>query len=251
MSRVTLSYPVLQITAFGLIYEKPSGPTDIDPAVPVLLAAVIFAWPLVFPDHYVLGTDRLSLTKVMQIEWLLMAGGLFLVLPLLGNSIMRWNARLSLVLFIGFAWTFAYGAYDLDGTRGLASYVVLLFLSYGGNTLFVRKDCFREIMGLIAAARWFISLFAFFPLVVYFDLGKGDIKNWGGKLAVVEMGAWFFFILFLLELFVFSWMTQLLYRHAQAKHDRAEIQHGGMAARRRFYDAAKRAARTPTGRSSR
>ena len=87
----------------------------------VLLAAVIFAWPLVFPDNYVLGTDRLSLTKVMQIEWLLMAGGLFLVLPLLGNSIMRWNARLSLVLFIGFAWTFAYGAYDLDGTRGLAS----------------------------------------------------------------------------------------------------------------------------------
>lgn len=106
-------------------------------------------------------------------------------------------------------------------------------------------------MGLIAAARWFISLFAFFPLVVYFDLGNGDIKNWGGKLTVVEMGAWFFFILFVLELFVFSWITQLLYRHALAKHYRAEIQHAGMDTRRRFYDAVKQAARTPARRSSR
>ena len=212
-------------------------------SLPLLLTTVVFAWPLFFEDSYLLGTDLRTLAGVMQIEWLLMAGGMFLVLPLVANS-MHSNWRVCLVVFVAFAWIFAYGAYDLGGIRGLAAYVLLLFLSYGRNTFFVRKEYLREIAGPLAAARWVIALFPFFLLVVYLDLGKGNIKNWAHKPAAVELGAWFFFILFLLELFVFSWVTQLVYNYASARQKREIELNGLMQARQRYYDTVKRGARS-------
>ena len=182
-----------------------SIPRRLAAAGPALLTTVMFAWPLMF-DTYLLGSDQYSLGRTIQIEWLLIGGGMLYVFPLFIQPTTRNGNRVRTIAFFLLAGTFMYGAFDLDGLRGLATFVFLLVVSYGGNTLFIREARARNVFALLAAGRWVVSVFTFFPLVVYFGL-SGDISHWDSKEATVKLGAAFFAILFVLELTLYAWLT--------------------------------------------
>ena len=176
-------------------------------AAPALVPAIIFIWPLVFDESYLFGTDRVSLGRVMQIEFLAMASGLFLLMPLLVPTVSKRGHVLRIFLFLAVGWAFATVSHHYDGWRGIVCYVILVIMTYGGGTLFMSDVVSRDVLAILAAARWIVWLAFFLPLIVWFDLGEGNISRWAGKLATIRLGATFFTIVFLLEFFLFSWAS--------------------------------------------
>ena len=209
-------------------------------SVPALVTAVAFAWPLLFADSYLPGTDRVSLTRAMQIEFIAAASGLFLLMPLLAMTTTAYGHAVRVIALLLLAWTFASAAHHYDGWRGVFTYVCLVIVSYGGGSLFLRDTLSRNTMAMLAAGRWVIWIFAFFPLVVYFDLGDGNISRWEGKVATIKFGATFFTIVFLLEFFVFSWVGHRVDRLLESRRAREAALDKHLEPRARFYSRLRR-----------
>jgi hypothetical protein len=208
--------------------------------IPSSTAALVYWWPTVFPNHYVFGTNLEVLSAAMRIEWLVMATGLFCIPVLMVPAKRRW---IKASFFALFAYTFAYGAYLISGWMGLWQFACLLLVSYGGSCLFIRDEIKRNTAGLMMAIRFVVLLFVFFPLVVIFDIGEGNIANWRGKFAVVQFGATFFSILFLLEISLFAWLQRDACNKLAAFYDQktskgANISSHDNENRRRKFNAA-------------
>lgn len=180
-----------------------TNPKALVSALPALSTATVYAWPVVTGGRYFPGTNLDLLSGAMRIEWLVLAAGLFCI-PLL--AIPARKTVVKMVFFALFAWAFAQGAWHMDGLRGLSTFAILLMASYGGSSLFIRDEMRRNVAGIMALVRFVVIVFVFFPLVVLFGIGEGDISGWRGDWSVVQFGAAFFSILSVLELTLFAWL---------------------------------------------
>ena len=178
--------------------------------LPIAVTAGVYLLPVLF-GRYVPGTNAYSLGRVMQIEWLVVASGLFIMTPLFFHA----QRRLARIIRVSVACllcsTFIYGAYHMDGWRGVLAFGFLLYFSYGGSTLFVRDADRSAIQIPSAIARWVTCIFTFFPLVAMFDLPV-SVESWDGRQETLKLGSAFFSILLILELFWFSWLDAILRR---------------------------------------
>lgn len=190
-------------------------------AAPTLVLAILFLLAA-GAEYFLPGTNKASLAHVMQIEYLVIASGLFLIMPAVFEPQSRSGQIVRGVIFFGLAFVFATAAWSINKMTGMLSYMVLVYASYGGNTLLMKNHSVLSGIGVLAPVRWIVNLPFFFGLLVYFDLGKGNIESWDHAAAVLTFGASFFSILFLLELTLYySLMKMVKKNEALMAADRA------------------------------
>jgi hypothetical protein len=178
-------------------------------ASPIVFVAAIFSLPWLSGIH-VLGFDQRSLGEIMQVEFLVLVSGLFLIFPVMLPAETRYGQIVRWLFFAGFAVLFAYASSEYGGVRSFVSYFVLLYATFGAA--FLVGGLTRSKGSVVAAegfARWAVSLFVFFPLVVAFDLGAGDIGSWDTRSGVAPAGSLYFLALAFLELVVYPWIKGL------------------------------------------
>lgn len=180
-----------------------TNPRALVSALPALMTATVYAWPVITGGRYFPGTSLDLLSGAMRIEWLVLAAGLFCT-PLLLVPTRRPVVKIAFLAL--FSWAFAQGAWHMDGWRGLLAFATLFMASYGGSSLFLRDEMRSRVEGIMAVVRFVVVVFVFFPLVVLFGIGEGNISRWRGDWSVVQFGATFFSILFVLELTLFAWL---------------------------------------------
>jgi hypothetical protein len=194
-------------------------------AAPTLLMAVLFLLAA-GGDYFLPGTDAVSLSHVMQIEYLAVASGLFLIMPAVVAPQSRGGQIVRGIVFLGLAFVFAAAAYSINKVMGMLSYAVLIYASYGGNTLLMKNINVLSGIGVLAPVRWIINLPLFFGLLVYFDLGEGNIESWDQATAVLPFGAAFFSMLLVLELTLYySMMKKIVEQAARNEIDQRKTRY--------------------------
>jgi hypothetical protein len=197
------------------------------------LVVVAYVFPLL-TGWYVPGLGLEHLGYVVQLEWLVTASGLFLLMPLIMITTSRGGQIGRLVFFAGVVIAVAMAISNEWGLAGVVHYFLLTFLTYGGSSLFIRDDSRRNLATLLAAARWMILLVVFMGFVSVFDLGDGNITRWSRDENALKLGAGFFTFLFALDAAVWTWWRHP--RHAELDKEyeqRADV----LERRRRFYAA--------------
>jgi hypothetical protein len=178
-------------------------------AVPLLFMAVIFNFSLVFNGRYIFWTSQEILGYIIQAEFLAVASGVLVVLPLLiktNNTVMRvFRVLLFSIVVVIFAWL----SYDIDGLAGMLFYSVLVFITFGGGTLFIFDTFSAQTRAFLTLLRWSLGIFIYVSLQLSFDLDS-DIAAWKGTSEVVPFGAAFFYLLFLVELIFYPFLTYYL-----------------------------------------
>jgi hypothetical protein len=142
-------------------------------ASPVLFIAAVFCLPWLSGIH-VPSFDQRSLGAIMQVEFLVIVSGLFLIFPVMLSAETRYGQIVRWAFCAGFAAVFAYASSEYGGLRSLISYFVLLYVTFGAAFL---VGGLTRAKGLAVAAegfvRWAVCLFVFFPLVVVYPWAKG------------------------------------------------------------------------------
>ena len=168
-------------------------------ASPLLIMAFIFNFSLVFNGRYIFWTNQEVLGYIIQAEFLAVASGVLIVLPLLiktNNTFMRiFRFLLFAIVVVIFAWL----SYDIDGMAGMLFYSLLVFITFGGGTLFVFDIFTAQTRAFLTLLRWSLGIFIYVSLQLSFDLDS-DIAAWKGTSEVIPFGAAFFYLLFLFEL---------------------------------------------------
>ncbi len=180
-------------------------------ASPLLLMAVIFNFSLVFNGSYIFWTNQEILGYIIQAEFLAAASGVLIVLPLIiktNNAFMR---IFRFLLFAIVAVVFAWLSYDIDGIAGMLFYSLLVFITFGGGTLFVFDIFAAQTRAFLTLLRWSMGIFLYVSLQLSFDLDS-DIAAWKGTSEVVPFGAAFFYLLVLFELIFYPPLTYYLER---------------------------------------
>ena len=180
-------------------------------ASPLLLMALIFNFSLVFGGSYIFWTNQEILGYIIQAEFLAVASGVLLVLPLLittNNTFTRiFRFLLSASVVVVFAWL----SYDIDGMAGMLFYSLLVFITFGGGSLFVFDIFSTQTRAFLTLLRWSLGIFIYVSLQLSFDLDS-DITAWKGTSVVIPFGAAFFYLLFLFELVFYPPLTYYLER---------------------------------------
>ncbi|PCJ42584.1 MAG: hypothetical protein COA71_03470 [SAR86 cluster bacterium] len=178
-------------------------------ASPLLLMAIIFNFSLVFNADYIFWTNQEILGYIIQAEFLAVASGVLIVLPLLiqiNNIFMRiFRFLLFAVVVVIFAWL----SYDIDGMAGMLFYALLVFITFGGGTLFIFDTFSTQTRAFLTLLRWSLGIFIYVSLQLSFDLDS-DIVTWKGTSDVIPFGAAFFYLLFLFELIFYPALTYYL-----------------------------------------
>lgn len=179
-------------------------------ALPLFLVASLFNYSLMRGEgHYLLGTDRDILGYIIQAEFLAVASGILILIPLLVQThvkILRWLLNL---LFIAVASAFAWLAYEIDGALGMVFFSLLVFVSYGGGTLLVFDWYAGTTRTFLSMLRWSMGIFLYVTLQLSFNL-ESDISIWKNTRTVIPFGASFFYILSVLELILYTPLTWYL-----------------------------------------
>ncbi|MEY4642687.1 MAG: hypothetical protein RLZZ227_2681 [Pseudomonadota bacterium] len=123
-----------------------------------------------------------------------------MIVPLLVQVRTKHRCLIRLALFFAFGFATIWGACNFDGLKGMLCYVLLVFVTYGGGTLFV-----------------------FDWLTMHFNLDS-DISKWKMTDAVIPFGAAFFYTLLAREILLYPFLTCSLER--KLVQDR-EIQRAG------------------------
>jgi len=172
-------------------------------ALPLMLITLLYACPLAAGGRFLPLFSRRELGEIMQVEFLVVVSGLFLVFPIIapvesivGNTF-RW------IVFSGFAFILGkivYGQYDASG---LLSFVVLLYATFG-PALPVGKNqsAAAGFRFMEAFVRWLVCLIIMFSLVVSFNMG-GHITRWYDNEQVITAGFLYFLALSVAELIVY------------------------------------------------
>ena len=178
-------------------------------ALPAMGMALVFNVALMFDDVYLFGSNLQLLGYMIQSEFLVAACGILLILPLL-VEIRRWWLRcLRLLAFIVCAFVLAWIAHDLGGLDGMLSYALLVFVTYGGGTLFVFDWLAPMTRTFLSLLRWSMGIFLYVSFQLYFDLDS-DISTWRDTPAVIPFGATFFYTIFALEVLLYPMLTWYL-----------------------------------------
>jgi len=178
-------------------------------ALPLLLMSIIFNFSLVFTAQYIFWTNQEVLGYIIQAEFLAVASGVLVVLPLIiqiHNLFMRiFRFSLFAIVVVIFAWV----SYDIDGMEGMLFYALLVFITFGGGTLFIFDTFSTQTREFLSLLRWSLGIFIYVSLQLSFDLDS-DIASWKDTRDVIPFGAAFFYLLFLFELIMYPALTYYL-----------------------------------------
>ena len=107
-------------------------------ALPLFLVASLFNYSLLRGDgYYLFGASQETLGYIIQAEFLAVASGILVLIPLLVQARSRYIRWFLFAVFACLALGFAWLAYEIDGAEGMVFYTLLIFVSYGGGTLVV------------------------------------------------------------------------------------------------------------------
>jgi hypothetical protein len=188
-------------------------------AFPLFLVASLFNYSLLRGDgYYLFGASQEILGYIIQAEFLAVASGILVLIPLLvqvSSKYIRWILfALFACLALGFAWL----AYEIDGSEGMVFYAVLVFVSYGGGTLLVFDWYAGATRTFLSLLRWSMGIFLYVTLQLTFNL-ESDISAWKNTRTVIPFGASYFYILSVLELILYTPLTYYL----EKKHNQDKI----------------------------
>ncbi len=178
-------------------------------AVPLLIMAVIFNFSLVFNGSFIFWTNLDVLGYIIQAEFLAVASGILIVLPLLLKTSNIYLKIFRFILFAIVVVTFAWFSYDIDGMEGMLFYALLVFITFGGGTLFIFDTFSAQTRAFLSLLRWSLGIFIYVSLQLSFDLDS-DIASWKDTSDVIPFGASFFYLLFFFELSVYPFLTYYL-----------------------------------------
>jgi len=179
-------------------------------ALPLFLVASLFNYSLLRGEgNYLLGADLEILGYIIQAEFMSVASGILILIPLLvpaPNKIIR---ILLYIIFLALAVGFAWLALQIAGTLGMVFYALLIFVSYGGVTLFVFDWYSGATRTYLSMLRWSMGIFLYVTLQLSFNL-ESDISVWRNTREVIPFGASYFYLLSLLELIFYTPLTYYL-----------------------------------------
>jgi hypothetical protein len=190
--------------------------------VPLLAMALLFNLPLLFPGTYPPGISLATLGYIMHAEFLAVASGILLILPLLLPARTRLGSVLRFLLFMVVGYGFAWMAYNIDGSSGMLYYALLVFLTFGGGTLLVFDWLTHITRAFITMLRWSVAIFAYVSWQLHFDLDV-DIEVWKNTRDVVSFGALYFYTLVLCEAFVYPPLTWYLEQNVKQMRREEEV----------------------------
>lgn len=179
-------------------------------ALPLFLVASIFNYSLLRGnDHYLFGASLEILGYIIQAEFLAVASGILILIPLLVHTDSRYLRWLLYLIFAGLAGTFAWIAYEVDGPAGMVFYSLLVFVSYGGGTLLIFDWYAGATRTFLSLLRWSMGIFIYVSLQLSFNL-ESEISVWKNTPTVIPFGASYFYILSVLELILYTPLTYYL-----------------------------------------
>ena len=188
-------------------------------ALPLFLVASLYNYTLLLGEgYYLLGTSQEILGYLIQVEFLAVASGILILVPLLVQArikVLRWFL---FSLFICLAAAFAWFAHEIAGTPGMVFYSLLVFVSYGGGTLLVFDWYAGTTRTFLSLLRWSMGIFLYVTLQLSFNL-ESDISVWQNTRTVIPFGASYFYILSVLELILYTPLTWYL----EQKHNQDQL----------------------------
>lgn len=185
--------------------------------LPLMLMAVLFNIPLAANGRFFPGTDSTTLGYIVHSEFLAAASGVFPLIPLLfkiNRKLFRWVPKL---IFIVLGSVCAWVALTVAGTAGMLFYVVLVFVTYGGGTLFIFDWLFPVTRTFLTLLRWSVALFAYVTLQLKLGLDV-DPEVWKNTREAITFGATYFYILSLLEVVLYPPLTWYLEYRLRDEH---------------------------------
>ncbi len=178
-------------------------------AAPLLLIALLFNIPLANHGRFFPGTSQLMLGYVMHSAFLAAASGIFPLIPLLFSFKRKLFRFVPKAIFAVFGFGCAWLAHMIAGTAGMLFYVLLVFVTYGGGTLFIFDWLSSVTRTFLSLLRWSMALFIYVTLQLHLNLDV-DIENWRNTRSAIEFGASYFYILCLLEVVLYPPLTWYL-----------------------------------------
>ena len=176
--------------------------------LPMMAMAVLFNVPLA-TGGFLPGTDIKTLGYIIQSEFLAAASGIFPLIPLLfkiRSKAFRWLPK---IVFIFFGFICAWVAHTFAGTTGMVFYVLLVFLTFGGGSLFIFDWLFGVTRTFLTLLRWSVALFTYVSLQLNLGL-DADIEVWKNTPDAITFGATYFYILCVLEVVLYPPLTWYL-----------------------------------------
>jgi hypothetical protein len=165
--------------------------------------AIACALPLLQPGVHLLWLDRRLLAMMMEIEWLVLAMGMFFVFPMMmpghtrGYNVVRW------VFFGLILWGAGVFAQGIGHWTGVAHYLGLVWVTYA-STMLAGADFVRGGAIVFAAVgRWVVQLATF--AVLYVSLDLGTFRHTNDRVLVA--GVVYFGLLVCLDLVWFRWIA--------------------------------------------
>lgn len=180
-------------------------------SLPAMALAIIFNYAMVFNDPFP-GTSPRGLGYLIEAEFLAAASGILMIVPLLIQVRTKAMRLFRLAVFLACGFGTMWVAYDLGGIDSMLSYVLLVFVTYGGGTLFVFDWLSGISRTFLSLLRWSMSIFLYVSFQLHFNL-DADISTWKNDSAsVIPFGATFFYTLFALEIVLYPLLTYYLER---------------------------------------
>jgi len=171
--------------------------------VPLMLTALLFHLPLVTHNRFFLpGTNRTLLGYVIHSAFLAAACGIVPLIPLLINTESKVGKYMSRIAFAVLGFICGWIARALAGTGGMLFFVLLVFVTYGGGTLFLFDWLFGVTRTFLTLLRWSVALFSYVTLQLQFNLSI-DIDTWKNTNDAITFGAAYFYLLSLLEVVLY------------------------------------------------
>jgi len=179
--------------------------------LPLAGTAAAFLSPVLRNGTTLWGTSVDQLTSAMQMEFLVIGGGLLFMPFLMLPAESRTGNRVRGGLFFLFSFGFAVGTYQMDGLGGVARFYFLLIVGYGGSVFFMKELREQNRLAMELGLRWVLNLVIFFGFFALLEPPQ-RIESWRGNAELLRFGAAFFGTLFILEVTVLSWATPKLHR---------------------------------------
>ena len=193
-------------------------------ALPLFLVASIFNYSLLRGEgNYLLGANLEILGYIIQAEFMSVASGILILIPLLVPAPNKFIRYLLYAVFLTLAVGFSWLAMEIAGSFGLMFYALLIFISYGGATLLVFDWYASATRTYLSLLRWSMGIFLYVTLQLSFNL-ESDISVWRNTRTVIPFGAAFFYLLSVLELIFYTPLTYYL----EKKHSEDKLLNKGI-----------------------
>jgi len=186
-------------------------------ALPLFLTALVFNYPLAFPGRYLPGADLYVLGYLMEAEFLAVASGIILILPLMVTTRSNWMKWFRRAIFLVSGFGFCWLAYNIAGKPGMLSYAFLVFVSFGGGSLFMFDQLSGVTRSFVSLLRWSAAIFLYVTFQLYFKL-EIDFNVWKHTVQVIPFGASYFYTLVVLEVLVYPWLVYYLEKRLDEHH---------------------------------